>query len=407
MERLFCLIIACLFNLGCFAQLKMAISHAEQQEIEKRQEKARIDSIYKTQQRIHYDSMQAYPKGDAIYGLIGQRIMVKPYKEGNYISNGNVKFFTSPSIVDIYQPRIKSKFNGISDREFLNQSTKYSAVSGRIFTITNVLEYDETKSLEIKNYYDSISNVGHYAYNKARNIRLSIIEEDIKVFKSIPDSRLIEMRRESDSLENIFDKLSEEIRNKKIPVLYNPSKYAFMELTDSKDTIYFMFDKEANYPDFPFNIEGYITKLTELKKKEKYARCICMDDYTGTDFYTGKTIRFFVGQIWQLKEIVIDPKDGDLVELYTNSKGEVYEAPSITFDVLFKTKSESDRIKKKYGEATWKAIMTFTIYKGMSKADVRESWGEPKHINNASYGEQWVYDDKYVYFRNGRVTSWN
>lgn len=210
-----------------------------------------------------------------------------------------------------------------------------------------------------------------------------------------------------DSLEKEFYKYLKMGRELNAPELHSKDTKAFLMLVDEKDTIYYMFDKRSDYPDFPFNIEGYITKLTELRKNERYAKCISMDDYTDTDFYTGKTIRFYVGQIWWLKEIVIDPKYGDLVELYTNSKGEVYKAPHFTFNIAFKTKKESDRIKKKYGETTWKAIMTYTIYKGMSKSAVKESWGEPKYINDASYGEQWVYEDKYVYFRNGRVTGWN
>ena len=40
---------------------------------------------------------------------------------------------------------------------------------------------------------------------------------------------------------------------------------------------------------------------------------------------------------------------------------------------------------------------------------VRDAWGAPDHINTTtgSYGthEQWVYDDRYLYFENGTLTS--
>ena len=39
-----------------------------------------------------------------------------------------------------------------------------------------------------------------------------------------------------------------------------------------------------------------------------------------------------------------------------------------------------------------------------------ESWGQPDDINRSvgSWGvhEQWVYGDEYLYFENGKLTSW-
>lgn len=186
-----------------------------------------------------------------------------------------------------------------------------------------------------------------------------------------------------------------------------PENVCYLELKDEKGTIYYRFYKNYKKPDFPFYIEGYIIKQASIKKQQnlQYAKCINMDEYTGSDFYTGKTIRFYVGQLWRFKEFIIDSNSGELVELYTNNKGETFK-PSM-FGTDFKTKKESDRIKAKYGQAIWKQIMTYTIQKGMSKSAVRESWGDPVEINESSYGEQWVYRDKYVYFKNGRVTGWN
>ena len=43
----------------------------------------------------------------------------------------------------------------------------------------------------------------------------------------------------------------------------------------------------------------------------------------------------------------------------------------------------------------------------MSESALIESWGQPDYINDASYGEQWVYGNTYVYIKNGRVTAWN
>ena len=56
------------------------------------------------------------------------------------------------------------------------------------------------------------------------------------------------------------------------------------------------------------------------------------------------------------------------------------------------------------------------IVQGMTRAQVRASWGPPRDINRSvgEWGtrEQWVYgglaysDPRYVYFRDGRCTGW-
>jgi len=46
----------------------------------------------------------------------------------------------------------------------------------------------------------------------------------------------------------------------------------------------------------------------------------------------------------------------------------------------------------------------------MTTEQVKMSWGSPYDINRTagSWGihEQWVYGDKYLYFENGVLTSW-
>ncbi len=63
-----------------------------------------------------------------------------------------------------------------------------------------------------------------------------------------------------------------------------------------------------------------------------------------------------------------------------------------------------------------KAIDERRIAAGMTKEDVIESWGYPRDINRTStsgvVSEQWCFGDilegtdRYVYFENGEVTSW-
>jgi hypothetical protein len=71
--------------------------------------------------------------------------------------------------------------------------------------------------------------------------------------------------------------------------------------------------------------------------------------------------------------------------------------------------------KYKYSKATWDLIKKQKIKIGMSKNQVRLSWGVPDDTNDSggSWGtyDQWVYGDpiygaQYVYFSNGKLESW-
>lgn len=327
MKYLLLIICTCYLSMVANAQFKVARSYSEQQKLLEEKEKAYQDSIYE-KLKNSYDSLACKPIKQAVYGLIGQRLMVKPYYEDYRTGPGEkVKFFTEPDIYKIYEPVSNIKYRNEYDYFFEDNCTKYSAVKERIFTVTNIVD--------------------------------------------IEDNRV----------------------------------WVFIELTDEKGKLYYRFNKDTEYPDFPFNIEGFIVKTTEIEKKESWAKTIIKGEDVGEDFYTGKKIQFYVGQIWQLKEIIINPENGNLERLYENSKGEVFNSRTESF--VFKTKKESDRLKAKYGVSTWKAIMTYSIFKGMPESALIESWGEPEEINYTSYGEQWVYSNGYVYVRKGKVTGWN
>jgi hypothetical protein len=56
------------------------------------------------------------------------------------------------------------------------------------------------------------------------------------------------------------------------------------------------------------------------------------------------------------------------------------------------------------------AILNKKVTLGMSTDDVIASWGKPDHVNTtvtaSGKHEQWVYGDQYLYFEDGRITSW-
>ena len=61
-------------------------------------------------------------------------------------------------------------------------------------------------------------------------------------------------------------------------------------------------------------------------------------------------------------------------------------------------------------EEIWDLIKKGKIRLGMTKEQVRLSWGQPNDINRSvgpwGIHEQWVYGSQYLYFENGILTSW-
>lgn len=70
---------------------------------------------------------------------------------------------------------------------------------------------------------------------------------------------------------------------------------------------------------------------------------------------------------------------------------------------------KGDPYKKYPGIKNWQLIKKGKVKLGMSKQEATLSWGKPKDINRTqTYNgthEQWVYDDGYLYFENGKLTA--
>ncbi len=87
----------------------------------------------------------------------------------------------------------------------------------------------------------------------------------------------------------------------------------------------------------------------------------------------------------------------------------VFLDENLCFSFLERECSKSD-YKKLYPKVkNWNAIKEGVVRLGMTPQEVRLSWGNPKDINVSKgiWGvhEQWVYEDEYVYFENGKVTA--
>ena len=99
----------------------------------------------------------------------------------------------------------------------------------------------------------------------------------------------------------------------------------------------------------------------------------------------------------------------DSLEIVRTQKDMAYRA----LDSLKTEQEKVERLtnlRRKYGKSRFfRSILDEQIRIGMSKEMVADSWGEPQDINRTvgEWGvhEQWVYGSSYLYFENGKLTS--
>lgn len=97
----------------------------------------------------------------------------------------------------------------------------------------------------------------------------------------------------------------------------------------------------------------------------------------------------------------------DSIKGYTS---ELYLNLNSVMKNLQKSHNKVELIKE-YGEVTANKIMSHRIWIGMSQRMAKLSIGLPNNINKdvGSWGvhEQWVYKNRYLYFKDGRLTSFS
>lgn len=153
----------------------------------------------------------------------------------------------------------------------------------------------------------------------------------------------------------------------------------------------------------------FITLGYKVKYEQRYAgkKFIDLSGICEKDTNTGEYVFGKRGSVWEFKEIVAMADYHPLRYIYTNGEGNTI-ACSKTEDMMLK--SEIDNLAAKYGRRMCDLAVQGKIKVGMPADLVRIAKGDPRTINYASYGEQWVYGEygnDCVYLKNGKVTSWN
>lgn len=102
-------------------------------------------------------------------------------------------------------------------------------------------------------------------------------------------------------------------------------------------------------------------------------------------------------------------------ELSIVLKNSLSEKITLSYDYSFSEYSkgrvylskDADFYRNKFGITNWLKILDAKVAIGFTKEMALLAWGEPDKINKTSYGDQLVHENKYLYFTNGKLTSFN
>ncbi len=157
---------------------------------------------------------------------------------------------------------------------------------------------------------------------------------------------------------------------------------------------------------WPFLTLGYKEKYEATNKGKKFHLLYIPHK----DFNTGADIKAARGSVWTFQEIIAYKDLNTIGYLFTNDKWETIVLSASTIENTLVTTDAIGKLVKKYGQAMVNTALEGSIKVGMTEELVILAWGEPDRINEASYGDQWVYGETHiqcVYFKNGKVTGWN
>ena len=189
------------------------------------------------------------------------------------------------------------------------------------------------------------------------------------------------------------------------------AKIFYLELKEkeSGDKVFFKYDSQHEVS-FPFILVGFFEKQKQILVGEKFVFANKVLE-SSSDIETGKPINNIENQIWECVDLTIEEEYYLLSLIVKNSSGEKTTVPHIhvskDFGQYCYTKKEAKIYEKKFGKSKWLKILEGKVAEGFTEEMVLLSWGEPKEINKASYGDQWVYENQYLYFENGKLESYN
>lgn len=179
---------------------------------------------------------------------------------------------------------------------------------------------------------------------------------------------------------------------------------SFLQLVGRKngDTCYYEYNKLYE-SSFPFLVVGYYEKA-----KSRYVGKSFVLRYKGqnlSDYRTGQIFDFVNGSTWSCIDVTVKEQSNELALAMEDADGNRI-LMDLDGPIDYWEKSVAESYKRRFG-GYWNVILERKIEIGMTEEMVIVSWGEPNSINEASYGDQWVYSSTYLYFKNGILTDFN
>jgi hypothetical protein len=197
-------------------------------------------------------------------------------------------------------------------------------------------------------------------------------------------------------------------------IVYGDKYYLELEEKVSKDKVYFEYSTKFE-SSFPFLVVGFYEKQKSLWVGQDFVftdRILKVSSGGGIDITTGESLMIKTGEVWKCIDLTIEEKYYSLALLVENERG---NTTTVSYDSTFDdrhfayTAKEANQYKNKIGTEKFNLILQGKVKIGMTKEMCELSWGEPKDINNTitsgRKSEQWVYEDNYLYFDNGILTT--
>jgi hypothetical protein len=397
-----------------------------------------INSLKNDNAVTQYDSILNFV-GKDIDSYIGQKFYLP--KVTGYTKEHGFHSFKKNLKGDVYEPIKYTKL------------TKYESVAGKYFDVLSVRR--DTKAykgdiyIELKDcdngkilYFDYKNEnslfpfivVGYYEKMKANFVGNTFLldmqspfmknidgikTENAYIYERYMNFKCLDyIIEENSSWEEFL--LLENINHSRIRLsarnfqrIENVSKSDFM----TTKTIYELKQKEIEKRALYYKKEQEAIEMSMLEAKKligktiynktEFVYCVDNDNIETIEKYIPLTV-FEVeygNSYYPVKLLFKDMKGNKYYKKVTFDKT---SNPQYEFELLFNL---SD-IRKQYpyiNDFTWNLIKKGRVRIGMTEKECELSWGVPNDINTTtgSWGEhkQWVYDDSYLYFENGKLSS--
>lgn len=194
------------------------------------------------------------------------------------------------------------------------------------------------------------------------------------------------------------------------------SQYAYLKLKtkDTGESVFYKYSTKYKHS-FPFLVVGYYEKQKNIFVNNEvlirdFPKIVGANQKKTIDIETGIEVEILKGKYLKCLDVTIDQKYFEPALLLQNEKGQKFLFALHTRYLNIQrilTKEEAEKYRLKFGEKNWNAILNEEIIVGFTEEMTKVCWGEPDKINKASYGDQWVYGTRYLYFEKGLFKSFN